>query len=865
MAVLLKSLCSIINKRHDAKDKDRAFTFIEFIKEFGYDNSTSSFLNDYKSYLSQWAVSSEKLKNVDDKEFIKESLIETLKSIALTYSSYEEQDFLANIDWENEMHKRAIVPFFAEKIKNICDFYKNKRQEAHLVVNKNAFKGSRTSLEQIIYDKIIDFYFENKNLKPHISRLQHDLIISIEEYIDIYSEYFDIPRNKKCTDKTRAELIDANINNVNYDDYINVAKVVSEILFNGELYLEEIPLIAQVGLDLSQKCAGDVATLRDVLLNEATVNQVSISDQIALRRKLYEKYLGCDLYYIYCETPNKVQINVLTRAENPSGNLLNCGTADTAVVESDDIKLLSNIGLFFKPDKTGILKINANDFSWEIDKSKLTEDTFYIFPDPNKYGDIGNNKSLDYPLIYEYKLNDYIKNISSGWAKDDPMAFISTTTWNTYYSKQDNDYILNDNKDYNYSFTSLTNLGLLTDYQVDIFGNEYGLIKGYKNKDGVLEVPSKFPLPSISYEKGTIDNSNIENVEPTDLLLNGGYFQDPRVTNEVAFPYNERTRFANDYIWSGIIPKENTFTMPDAMCTHINLGSFTDKIVVSYKDHYIQSSESTNNVLTSKSADLSSAGVLFANFLSQPANTNIRLVNKSFDDINNESGILYIKNLSKENNFGIEVFPEYDIKKYAIINDVLVIEKEDKVLFYYYNPETIKYNFITEITMNNSVYKVLYNESEETFYIAVLAPSENNGEQSIYTSSLSLAIHKLPIETKRLTQNIINTAADSEFITSNFNNFELDNEFTLMDDFVFTYNNNLDTYLIAYLLNDNSNYPYLYEHKFRLYNKSRFYNTLKTVVYSNINENDIINRKNLFNPTIDTSSNPNQEPFFVKI
>ena len=380
----LQNLYSIINNKLDAKDALRSFTFIEFIKEFGYDNTTSSFLNDYKEYLSLWAKKKSSNAEMSDSEFVRNSLIDTLKSIVLTYSSYEEQDFISNMDWNNEMHRRAIIPFFADKIKKICDFYKTKREEAPLIINKNKFKGSKQSLEQIIYDKIVDFYFINKDLRPQIAELQNNLTISVEQYVDVYSDYFDIPRHKKCDDASRAAFITANINNVNYEDYINVSKMVSEILFAGEVYLEEIPLIAQLSLDLSQKCAGDVSTLRDKLLSNATINLVSLNDQIALRRRLYEKFLGCDLYYIYCEDKSNVFIDVLTKADNPSGNLLNCGTADTATVEADALKLISNIGLFFKPDKTGILKVNADNFAWEIDKDKLSEDTFYVFPDPNK-------------------------------------------------------------------------------------------------------------------------------------------------------------------------------------------------------------------------------------------------------------------------------------------------------------------------------------------------------------------------------------------------------------------------------------------------------------------------------------------------
>lgn len=254
MATQLKSLYSIINNKSDAKDYNQVFTFIEFIKEFGYSNSTSSFLNEYKEYLTLWNNKKGSLSSASDTDFIKESLIDTLKSIVITYSSYEEQDFIANIDWNNDEHKKAIIPFFAEKIKDICDFYKSKRQSANLIVNKNNLKGTKISLEQIIFDKIIDFYFENKNLRPQIVDLQNNLSISIEQYIDIYSDYFDIPRHKKPSHKSRQKFIESNINNVNYEDYINVSKTISDILFDGEVYLEEIPLIAQVALDLSQNC-----------------------------------------------------------------------------------------------------------------------------------------------------------------------------------------------------------------------------------------------------------------------------------------------------------------------------------------------------------------------------------------------------------------------------------------------------------------------------------------------------------------------------------------------------------------------------------------------------------------------------------
>ena len=192
MTVSLTNLYSLINGYDDAKDRNRVFTFIEFIKEFGLDNSSDILLSLYREYLTTWATIKKRNDFLDDKEYVKEALTDTLKSITLSYSPYEEQDFLANIDWENELHKKAIIPFFAEKIHSICKFYRNKRHEITHIVDKNKFKGTRKSIEELIYEKIIDFYFDRKNLTPQMEELQRNLNITLEEYIDIYSNEFEI-------------------------------------------------------------------------------------------------------------------------------------------------------------------------------------------------------------------------------------------------------------------------------------------------------------------------------------------------------------------------------------------------------------------------------------------------------------------------------------------------------------------------------------------------------------------------------------------------------------------------------------------------------------------------------------------------
>ena len=534
----LSDIKSIINGWSNAKDNERVFTYIEFVKFFGYENDVNTFITSYKDYVTKWANIKKASISVNDDQFVMSKLVDILKAITLDYSSYEQQDFISHIDISNKAHLKSLTALYSRKIREITEFYRKKRNESVMVVRKNSMKGSTKSIQEIVYEKVFDFIFSNKNIVPSYKDIKRDLLVSIQNYVDTYSEYFDIPRTKQFTDKSRAEMLSANMNDVDYRMYLEIELVVSDILFSGNVMLEEIPLIAQLGVDLSQSCVGDMLALKNTLLANTTVNQVDINEQIALKRRLYEKFLGCDLYYLYVDLQGNVQMDILCKASNPTGNLLNCGTPDTATIENEELELLSHIGLFFKPDKTSILKINAKDYTWTVDTDNLIEDTVYIFPDPNKYGDIGNNKSTSYPLIMEYKLDWDIKNLSSGEAANDPMLWITDQGWASYYSKQDDDFKVIDNVNYEYAFTYLANRGYLYGYQVDAWGNQFGLLKGcsinyLKDEYGVIKkdddgnpIIDKITLNS-KFNSTQMKYGSNEPTSPIPLLLNGGYMENP--------------------------------------------------------------------------------------------------------------------------------------------------------------------------------------------------------------------------------------------------------------------------------------------------------------------------------------------------
>ena len=538
----LDSIVSIINGYLYAKDTDRVFTYIEFIKMFGYENDTNTFITVYKDYVTRWAAIKKQSINISDDDFVMTKMVDILKSITLDYSSYEQQDFIAHIDLSNKSHIKALSALFSRKIRQITEFYRKKRNESVTVIRKNSMKGSKKSIEQIVYEKIFDFVFSNRNIFPSYKNIKRDLMVSVENYVDTYSQYFDIPRHKEFTDKSRAEMLSANMNDVDYRVYLEIELVISQILFSGNVYLQEIPLVAQVGVDLSQSCVGDMLALKNNLMANTQVNQVDLNEQVALKRKLYEKFLGCDLWYMYVDLQGNITMDVLCKAKNPTGNLLNCGTADTATIQSSELKLLSQIGLFFKPEKTSILKVNAKDYTWTVDTDVIQNDTMYVFPDPNRYGDIGNNKSAYYPLLMQYKFNYDIRNLSSGEAVNDPIKMITDQGWYSYYSKQDDDFKTIDNKNYEYIFTWLCNRGYISNYQQDIWGNHFGILKGCEIKYKYDQKGNKVGVDTIILQENH-NNSELKDVdtgqeiEGQALLLNGGYFEDPFHKGEIKTVY----------------------------------------------------------------------------------------------------------------------------------------------------------------------------------------------------------------------------------------------------------------------------------------------------------------------------------------
>lgn len=492
---------SITNKNSivsEIKDTINPYSFIEYISKTSGDNTTEDFKN-YKEYLVEWSnIRSTDDSAIDSKTLLQREIINLLKIITVSYATFEEQSFLASLNWdmstataEEKNSLYSALPIFVSRLKEIADFYRKKRSEANFIIERNKIKGTTLSIEKIIFDKIIQYLFNND--QSQIPFVQNFLNISIDNYVDVYSDYFDIERGVVPT---------ANYNDIDKDIYFELKKVLGDMLFDGNVYLREIPLIAQLAIDFSQECIGDKLTLKNELVEKSELSLITDTDKIALRKKLYQKFIGTDFYYLYKDSEGNIVTDVFIKADNPTNNLLNQQTIDTPTNPGNQLKLLKNIGLFFKPCKTSLLRVNTYNFDYVIDESKIKDNKVYIFPDPKVYGNVGFNKQSEYPYIIEYSFDDYIKNFGYGVAEGDPEVSEAQQPVFSYYSKEQDIQKVNKNNKITLDFESLYNKGYITTLKSDFYGNKFALYKEENGKFARDMVPEFEPFtPGIKKDK----------------------------------------------------------------------------------------------------------------------------------------------------------------------------------------------------------------------------------------------------------------------------------------------------------------------------------------------------------------------------
>lgn len=510
--VPLNSITDNSNRTSKLLDVQSPFTFYDFLKNVNEQLTPIQFNDYYLQYLNNWNKAKSATALTTQQSII-ERYTELLKDISLNYLTLEEKRFISNIDFNDTADLDIVIPFYSKKIREICNFYTSKREKIKQTIQKNSTKGNFNSIEKSIANTITDFLLTNDNdslslntPNLNIQNILSNLDIEVEDLYDLYSNYLDLDPKLTADDynvktELRREIFSSNVNSIETDIFINFDLALKRQIFNTvNVFLSTLGQAFTVNYNFATVNLNCKAG--EKLFDLIDTNKARATRELLLKKQLIQKFIGSDFYYIKTgSTLTDVTTGVLFKADNPSGNLINRHFPSTATVEEEsELYSIRRIGLFFTPDKQGILQFSSPDKRFSVDYSKLQSNKVYIFPDPSRYGNtvgISKSRDVEYPLIHVEDYSKTINNQSMCFAEGDINTSPYDQSFYSYYSRNQNTFNGLDN-----SFAKLYSKGILVQYASDIYGNQYGLFKTVQKreyKDYRTEQPS---LTSYEYIDG---------------------------------------------------------------------------------------------------------------------------------------------------------------------------------------------------------------------------------------------------------------------------------------------------------------------------------------------------------------------------
>ena len=315
----------------DYRDTVAPFSFLDFINNTQADYSPEEYSSFYSSYLQAWHAKQD-VSEEEQKTQFKEYYRQFIKEIVLNYTTETEKRFLQNINFNDPADLDVAIPFFANRLKDIALFYKKKRDEGKYVIDRNKMKGSSTGLEKAIFDNIYNFIFQSEDSldteNDEVFKAVQNLGIEVEEFVDVYGDYFDVPNTAAGN----------NINEIETKYWLDpqgIEAITAETNFLGALRTFKInpPAITQEEFDAICNPDNDLVAL----YNQYVKGGIPIDQFYALKRALVQKFIGTDIYYIDTTTTPATS-GLMIAADNPAANALNLQGVDTATVPSTTTK-----------------------------------------------------------------------------------------------------------------------------------------------------------------------------------------------------------------------------------------------------------------------------------------------------------------------------------------------------------------------------------------------------------------------------------------------------------------------------------------------------------------------------------------------
>jgi L-rhamnose mutarotase len=814
------------NRINDALAKDfrEAFSFYDFLQNVQTRLNHQQYSGAYKNYLQIWSL----VKSNDGsqtQQLIKDRYVELLKDISLNYLTFEEKRFLKLVDFNDPNDLDIIIPLYSKKIIEICKYHTEKREKTKHSANKNQERGTKKSIESAIQDSLTDYVFisDDENLVYNLPKLKLEEIINtldieIEELIDVFTTYLDGDPSLSYEDydtknQLRQQLFLANTNDIDGNIFLDFDAATRSYIFQIlSIFLKETGRVFTINYDITKvnlNCKSG-----DKLYDLVTKYKDYAANILDFKSLLIKKFIGVDFYYIKTgDTSTDIEQGKLFEADNASGNLLNRHFPSTATVEEDSqLKTLRKIGLFFKPEKTGLLNFSVPKNHYVIDYTKLEPNKLYIYPDPNRYGNtvgLTNNHHSEYPLIHTQDYTPIIKKISDGFTEGDIFSNPKEQNFYGYIAKNQLAYSRITNKrGLEVNFSPIANRGKITKWNSDIFGNEFVLFepttfKSYKDNrttinqsitaydkfdGGVFLFDDNTQLPALCSSSNLGWPGNIFNSEYYyNILLEGGIggIVDGMMIAPSSLPsLSSNASFSYNYILSSIL------------YANLDGGNFLQNEIYgefdSSKNIYLNEVNSTHTTSTL--------------ILPSINKKEIYVKNIRYNTISNITEAC--SSIFKKYNYNALLSSEliYKLSDFNIFNDLIYIRTENFIIF-------DKYNFDGKFySVNNPNYILSGNLSEPFFFenknFSLICKVDILSGVSL-SSSIIPTLYKISYKDANIEN--IDIAYDANITQDVFKNTILPVVFTRVSKPVLTYNSRNKIYAICCTLFDNNNMPYIYE------------------------------------------------------
>lgn len=476
-----KSITNPNVKAQDALDRDFPMSFLTFIKTINNNFEPEALQNYYNNYIQLWN-SKNSDKSVSSQTLIVEKYKEFLREISLNYTTLEEKKFLKKINFNDPYDLDVAIGFYSRKLKEISLHYNKRRENLKFELTRKKLKGTNFGIERSLKELIIQNVenYENADIFIDLEKFKRNIEIEIDEFYDIYPLYYNHEPNALYDNK--------------------------DLDYGQDIFLRSNQdLINDIFAGVSE----DIRELKEV-------------DQLFdNKRKLTEKYISTDFYYISTgATTNEFLSGRIFEADKPSLNFANRNWPTTASTERTIFQSFRDKG-FFKPSNTSIITVDGKNSSYYFNLGSLQPNTVYYFPDPKI---IGNNGD-----VLTFIVDDsYLKNnFSTGNAVNQPTSTPNDTKYYGYHSLIDPNV-----RKY---LDSLFELGYIHDSKRDIHNNLFGLFKKNNFQQGITREETD-PILSLVLNGHTFYDS----------LYNEGYNFDYFIQDDTTFTETIRSGLSSN-------------------------------------------------------------------------------------------------------------------------------------------------------------------------------------------------------------------------------------------------------------------------------------------------------------------------------